>query len=373
MMNKKMINVLSAAALTFSISAAPSSVWAQEDGSNKEDVSAESTTTVQMKDDWTLNDEEVKFEYGQMFNFLDSLTQHFKLALEQDDMEKAKLYAEYGQKRIAEAKALLEEGKDKEAAELLEQATKAMEKAEELSQDEKEEELASDENEEDSNKESNEDTESDEEQSEEKSDEDTESNEAEEDQSEDENAELEAKLGQNVISLKLAMEKVKNPVAKQALQRNIEKSLQRLEAKYGDIDGVKKRLKEIEEQDEETSSNKDELSAETKEPTENVNEQSEKESNGEEELEENGNPNIPAHAKKHKQAAKDLKEEMKERIKEKKEEMKNKRLEGKGKWKKQVDEDDDHRKGKNRLHGGNSHKDKGHNRGNSGKGSPHRN
>ncbi len=374
-MNKKVINVLSTAALAFSLSAAPTSVFAQEDESTKDTTSTEGTTTVQMKDDWTLTGEEVTFEYGKLFSFLDTLTQNFKLALEQDDMEKAKLYADYGKKRIEEAKQLLEEGKDEEAAELLEQATKAMEKAEELSQEEdSEENNETDENSEDTDQEDSDEDESDDtEESDEESDEDDESDEdtdeeveededSEEDSDEDksdeeEKAELDAKIGQNVISLKRAMDKVDNPNAKKALERNIEKALTRLEAKYGDIEVLKERLKEMEEDNEEDTSKEDEgtdseesAEQDTEQKSENDQEESDEDAQEKEDKDEEAEEDesgIPSHAKEHKKAAKEHKQEMKE---------KKERLKDKKEWKKEVNKDDD----------------KGHRGGNGkGKGNPH--
>jgi len=210
-MNKKVINVLSTAALAFSLSAAPTSVFAQEDESTKDKTSTEGTTTVQMKDDWTLTGEEVTFEYGKLFSFLDTLTQNFKLALEQDDMEKAKLYADYGKKRIEEAKQLLEEGKDEEAAELLEQATKAMEKAEELSQEEDSEENdETDENSEDTNEEDSEEDESDDpEESEEESDEDNEDTDEESDEEK-----IWKKITKKTLLKKMKVLRAKSPLFK---------------------------------------------------------------------------------------------------------------------------------------------------------------
>jgi hypothetical protein len=74
--------------------------------------------------------------------------------------------------------------------------------------------------------------------------------------------EVELMISQNIIALTAAMEKVKNPVAKAALQRNIEKSYAKLQKKIAKIES--KLVKEVEET---------EVVEEKKENTETVKEQ----------------------------------------------------------------------------------------------------
>ena len=54
-------------------------------------------------------------------------------------------------------------------------------------------------------------------------------------------AEVEEMVSQNILSLQAAMEKVKNPVAKAALEKNIKKSYAKLAKKLSEI--CKKRPK----------------------------------------------------------------------------------------------------------------------------------
>ncbi|WP_210366269.1 DUF5667 domain-containing protein [Bacillus sp. REN3] len=191
---------------------------------------------------------------GDFFYFAKVALEKIKLAFTFDKAKEAELLAEYAKERLAEAGELFAEGKEEEALEVIKEAIEYMEN----SQDIVDEETFDDE---DTDKDGTEQEEGttpddgaedeegseDDVQTDDPEDKDSDTGEepadeeevTEEDGEKDPFEEIEKVLAQNIISLTAAMEKVKNPVAKAALQRNIEKShaktaerLAKLEAKF---------------------------------------------------------------------------------------------------------------------------------------------
>ncbi|KAB2337285.1 hypothetical protein F7731_06635 [Cytobacillus depressus] len=170
---------------------------------------------------------------GSFFYFAKITLEKVKLALTLDQEKEAKLLAEFASERLAEAEALLVDSKEEEALKVIEKAIENLTKAEKEANDNK--------NDTTNEEPTKEDSEKDEQNSEQKA-------VTEEEPSKDkvnvkekvtvENSddELQQLISQNIIALKAAMEKVKNPVAKAALQKNIEKSYAKLAKKIEKLD-----------------------------------------------------------------------------------------------------------------------------------------
>lgn len=359
MKNKKVINVLSSAALAVAISAVPYSAWAEDDDTVTVDMS-EIEKEIETEEDVALvNEDDVKnqaiyFE-GDLFNFLHTLVNQLQWSLDHDDMEQANLFVDFAEKQIEKAEELIEEGNEAEAAELLQKAAELMEKAEALVEEDtynEEQDEDTDAGEEDTDSDEGntdeEDTDSDEEESEEdpedvEEDENDES--SEEEKSNDEGEMLEAKIGQNVIALKLASMKVTNERAKFVLERNMNKSLERLEAKYGDISALKEQLAGLDEEQtaEESDQEKDSVIVTTsdsaEETAEDIEETIEEDSQG------------AAIAKKAKEAAKAKKQEAKAKAEQAKAEAKVKKKAAKAEAKAEEAADKGHGKNKDKEKG----------------------
>lgn len=126
---------------------------------------------------------------GDFFYFTKILMEKIHLALTSDDVKEAKLVAEFATERLAEAEALFAEGNEQAALETMKTAIENIENADEqvsIIDQEAAEEVVEDET---------------------------------------ELGEVKEVLSQNIIALTSAMEKVKNPVAKAALKKNIEKAI----------------------------------------------------------------------------------------------------------------------------------------------------
>ena len=132
---------------------------------------------------------------GDFFYFSKILIEKIRLALTIDDVKEAKLIADYAAERLVEAEALFADGNEEAAVETMKKAIEDMESADDQ--------IA-----------------------------------AVEDGSSDEMVDDNKEIGdvkevasQNIIALTAAMKKVKNPVAKAALKKNIEKSYAKLAKK----------------------------------------------------------------------------------------------------------------------------------------------
>ncbi|WP_419888638.1 DUF5667 domain-containing protein [Neobacillus niacini] len=151
---------------------------------------------------------------GDFFYFSKLLLEKIHLALTFDDIKETKLMAEYAGERLAEAEALFTEGNEEEAVETMKIAMDHIDKAEEhvtYVEEEASEEIVV-----------------------------------------DELKKAQDAVSQNIIALTVAMEKVKNPVAKAALQKNIEKSYAKL-AKKMEKQEKKQQQKNSEYQNEESA------------------------------------------------------------------------------------------------------------------------
>jgi hypothetical protein len=191
---------------------------------------------------------------GDFFYFAKIALEKIRLAFTFDNAKEAELLAAYASERLAEASALFSEGKEEEALLVIEDAVQYMENSQIIVDEEtKEEQDDQKEEETDSEEESQENTDSedstddeipDDELNEEDpaADEDATEEEVEEEVAKDPFEEIEDVLRHNIIALTAAMEKVQNPTAKAALQRNIDKTyakmakkLAKLEEKYGEL------------------------------------------------------------------------------------------------------------------------------------------
>lgn len=124
---------------------------------------------------------------GDFFYFVKTTAEAIRLAIEANDLEKAKLLAEMAAERIAEAKVLIEEGEEEYTTDTLKKAVEQINQADELSK--------------------------------------------EVEGSKSEQAEVQLKLGQRAESLALVLDKVKNPKAQAAIAKNLEKSFTKLAIK----------------------------------------------------------------------------------------------------------------------------------------------
>lgn len=146
---------------------------------------------------------------GDFFYFTKILMEKIHLALTSDDVKEAKLVAEFATERLAEAEALFAEGNEQAALETMKTAIENIENADEqvsIIDQEAAEEVVEDET---------------------------------------ELGEVKEVLSQNIIALTSAMEKVKNPVAKAALKKNIEKSNTKLAKKMEKWEKKQKKTNEI--------------------------------------------------------------------------------------------------------------------------------
>ncbi|WP_404332448.1 DUF5667 domain-containing protein [Mesobacillus maritimus] len=171
-----------------------------EENSNTEDVATE-------EEDQT---EEPTLVPGDFFYFVKIMMEKVRLAVSFDDYKEARLLADFAAERIAEANALIADGKTEEAEEVLNKAIATQEEAAEN--------LA---------------------ESVEVADEETDAVEvvAEDVVVEDiEEDVVEVKLANNIDALSMALTYVENPNAQKALRKNIEKSFAKLDKKLAKLE-----------------------------------------------------------------------------------------------------------------------------------------
>jgi hypothetical protein len=200
-------------------------------------VALTNDVTVQEKDETKA--EAPKLVPGDFFYFAKLTLEKIRLMLTIDDVKEAALLATFASDRLAEAESLFKEGKEDLAVETIKKALEGMEVADSVVEEEKEKEIDTTTVEEE--KVTTEDqTKTDGQVVTEPTADKTTDTVAvlDEEPKSDEKAVEEVKviLSQNIIALTAAMEKVKNPVAKAALQRNIEKSYAKLEKKLAKIE-----------------------------------------------------------------------------------------------------------------------------------------
>jgi len=168
--------------------------------------------------------EEPELLPGDFFYFAKTALEKIQLILTFDDVKEAKLLAEFATERLAEAEALFSAGQEEEALAVMEEALENLSVAEETVSE---------------NTDATEETTEEEVDSTEATEEDVDATiEIIENDEEvvEETEEVEKQIAQNIISLKANMEKVKNPVAKAALEKNIKKSYVKLAEKMAKLE-----------------------------------------------------------------------------------------------------------------------------------------
>lgn len=164
---------------------------------------------------------------GDFFYFVKSFLENIRLAVTLDEYKEAELLSEFATERIAEANALIAEGKTEEAAKLLQEAISTQETASEvLNQTEEESTEATQETTQEPAEETSATTED--------------TVQVDEPAEDEDVTAVESKLGNNIDALLAAVQKIDNPRAQAALMKNIEKSfaklskkIQKLEKKHG--------------------------------------------------------------------------------------------------------------------------------------------
>jgi hypothetical protein len=205
----------------------------------KDDIEGSFETGVKGSTDADVDSEnsEISLLPGDFFYFFKVMIEKLQVSLTFDDKEKAILLAEFAAERIAEAEALLEQGNEELALDVIEKAVLTIQNSEEFGVAVENDASATTEQEtvveEEATEENLEETEIPVDEGETTREEDT-SNEDESVEESDDS--LEAEIAQNIIALTLAMEKVRNPVAKAALARNIERSLAKIEARLAKLE-----------------------------------------------------------------------------------------------------------------------------------------
>ncbi|WP_313801276.1 DUF5667 domain-containing protein [Cytobacillus sp.] len=154
---------------------------------------------------------------GSFFYFAKIALEKIKLAFTFNEEKEAKLLAAFAAERLAEAEALFKEGKEDEALEAIKHAFESLENVESIIGEEGSVDNAAEAEE----KTERDDSKADESETDVKS----------EEVDVEEDADVDKLLSQNIIALTAAMEKVKNPKAKAALQKNIEKSYAKIALK----------------------------------------------------------------------------------------------------------------------------------------------
>lgn len=162
---------------------------------------------------------------GSFFYFAKITFEKIKLALTFNKVDEAELLATYAAERLAEAEALIANGDEEKAIETLQKATEYLKNAEDMVTPEQKEPTKEETN---PTEEENTTTTSEENVTDVKKD---------EDESKDKESVVEVNelISQNIIALTAAMNKVKNPKAKAALQKNIDKAYAKLLKKHGKV------------------------------------------------------------------------------------------------------------------------------------------
>ncbi|MGG3833846.1 MULTISPECIES: DUF5667 domain-containing protein [Geobacillus] len=192
-MNKRfsLPRVLSTGALAAAVALAPYSpaVFASTRAGGQTNVSTAAETGA------SVNHDAPMLLPGDFFYFVKTMMEKIELALTFDDVEKAKRLAAFAEERLAEAKALLDQGDIEQAKEILANSLKQQEAAWDIYEETKQA--------------------------------DEQNGETAETDVEALRQQLEEKFSQNITALQAALERVKNPRAKEVLARNIEKAKQK--------------------------------------------------------------------------------------------------------------------------------------------------
>jgi Domain of unknown function (DUF5667) len=187
-----------------------------EETTGKAIVEQEQIPTIDLSETGALETQETpSLLPGDFFYFTKILFEELTLVLTVNDVKEAKLIADYASERLAEAEALFASGDEEAALETMKTAIEYMKNVDQIVEDQKSDEEV---------------VESKEEVEATVADDKAIGEETTDKASEDEAGleDVEVALSQNIIALTAAMEKVKNPVAKAALQKNIDKSYAKL-------------------------------------------------------------------------------------------------------------------------------------------------
>ncbi len=169
---------------------------------------------------------------GDLFYFVKIAFEKIQLAFTVDDVKEAKLLAKFSAERLAEAEALFAEGNDDEALETIKKALEYLEGSEgQLSEEETEETDSDGQGVVEEDKATSEEDGTADDDNTAVEDENAEGEETADNTDKEGTEEVKQLISQNIIALTAAMEKVKNPTAKAALKKNIEKSYAKLEKK----------------------------------------------------------------------------------------------------------------------------------------------
>lgn len=267
----KMVKSSLAVLVASSISLPGSLAFANSNDDNFDSIKLEQEKTVSadvaVNDDAMLessNDEIEKLEEaseapsllpGDFFYFAKLAIEKIHLAFTMDDAKEAKLLAGYAAERLAEVEELFKDGKQEEAIEALNKAIEMMQKSENQWSDDELEKDSTDgesvESESEKSDDSKVEEETDNTTSEDALKEEATSDDEKIEENTDDNA-MEEMMAQNILSLKANMEKVKNPKAKAALLKNIEKSYLKLAEKLDRLEEKAAKKAEKSESEEDT-------------------------------------------------------------------------------------------------------------------------
>lgn len=206
----------------------------QDDKVAEKIITAEDAENVQVSDDA----EKPSLVPGDFFYFVKIALEKIKLAITFDNEKEAELLASYAAERLAEAEELFNAGEEDRAIETIKSAIAYINDYDKKAEEEvsKEEPKVDDESGQPS---SDEEKSDDQEQADDEVTDEQQPADEEAAVEEDEDAAgSEQVVRQNIIALKAAMEKVKNPTAKAMLQKNIDKTYKKMAEKLGKIDGM---------------------------------------------------------------------------------------------------------------------------------------
>ena len=187
------------------------------------ETEATTTDTITAETDEQLEGEAPALVPGDFFYFVKTFMEKIRLSVTLDEFKEAQLLAEFATERIAEANALIAEGKTEEAAKLLQDAIATQETASKVLDQTKEEAT-------------NDDTQKEAEVATEETTKETsvtteETVQVDEPEAEEDVVVVKSKLSHNIDALVAAAQKIDNPRAQEALMKNIEKSFAKLSKK----------------------------------------------------------------------------------------------------------------------------------------------
>ncbi|RHW31435.1 hypothetical protein D1B31_22430 [Neobacillus notoginsengisoli] len=214
--------------------ASANSLSEQEEKNAEEIIKTDDAETVKVSEDT----EKPSLVPGDFFYFVKIALEKIKLAITFDNEKEAELLAAYAAERLAEAEELFNAGDEERAVETIKNAIAYLNDYDKKAEDEtdKDEEPVV---EEETEQPTDEEKPADNVQAEDENVEGQEPAEEEQVVEEDKNeTDSDKVVRQNIVALKAALEKVKNPTAKAALQKNIDKTYAKIAEKLGKIDSL---------------------------------------------------------------------------------------------------------------------------------------